>query len=87
MSGPPPRLVHTVAVDPPTELPPTAEHARLAESPGMTGAWRMWGPYLAGRQWGTVREDYSPDGNPWASFPFEHAPLGPTAGARTASAA
>ena len=73
MSWPPRRLVHTVAVDPSTELPPTAEHARLAESPGMTGAWRMWGPYLAGRQWGTVREDYSPDGNPWASFPFEHA--------------
>ncbi len=62
-----------MAVDPSTELPPTAEHARLAESPGMTGAWRMWGPYLAGRQWGTVREDYSPDGNAWASFPFEHA--------------
>ena len=33
----------------------------------------MWGPYLAGRQWGTVREDYSPDGNAWASFPFDHA--------------
>ena len=35
--------------------------------------WRRWGPYLADRQWGTVREDYSPVGNPWAYFPFAHA--------------
>ena len=33
--------------------------------------WRRWGPYLSGRQWGTVREDYSADGNAWDSFPFE----------------
>ena len=33
--------------------------------------WRRWGPYLSGRQWGTVREDYSSDGNAWDSFPFE----------------
>ncbi|MEO5833976.1 MAG: glucosidase [Nakamurella sp.] len=33
----------------------------------------MWGPYVSGRQWGTVREDYSADGNAWASFPFDHA--------------
>ncbi len=33
-------------------------------------AWRRWGPYLSDRQWGTVREDYSPGGNPWAYFPF-----------------
>ncbi|NIL79018.1 MGH1-like glycoside hydrolase domain-containing protein [Rhodococcoides kroppenstedtii] len=52
---------------------PTAEHARLAESPGDRGAWRTWGPYLAGRQWGTVREDYSADGDAWNSFPFDHA--------------
>jgi hypothetical protein len=52
---------------------PTAEHARLAESPGVLGAWRTWGPYLSGRQWGTVREDYSADGNAWDSFPFDHA--------------
>ena len=31
-------------------------------------AWRKWGPYLSERQWGTVREDYSADGNAWASF-------------------
>ncbi len=53
--------------------PLSAEHARLAESPGASGPWRMWGPYVSGRQWGTVREDYSADGNAWASFPFDHA--------------
>jgi hypothetical protein len=51
----------------------TAEHARLAESPGASDPWRLWGPYLAGRQWGTVREDYSADGDAWAYFPFDHA--------------
>ena len=51
----------------------TAEHARLAESPLSTDPWRQWGPYLAGRQWGTVREDYSEDGDAWDSFPFDHA--------------
>ncbi len=35
--------------------------------------WTAWGPYLAERAWGTVREDYSADGNAWASFPFEQA--------------
>ena len=46
--------------------PPTAEHARLVEAPADDDAWRLWGPYLAGRQWGTVREDYSADGDAWA---------------------
>ncbi len=35
--------------------------------------WRRWGPYLAERQWGTVREDYSPDGKPWTYFTHEQA--------------
>jgi hypothetical protein len=35
--------------------------------------WRAWGTYLSERQWGTVREDYSPDGNAWDSFPHDHA--------------
>ena len=56
-----------------TDRPLSAEHARLAESPAASGPWRLWGPYLSGRQWGTVREDYSADGNAWASFPFDHA--------------
>ncbi|GLY28239.1 glucosidase [Kineosporia sp. NBRC 101731] len=52
---------------------PTAEHDRLAESPGPGSPWRQWGPYLSGRQWGTVREDYTADGDAWSAFPFEHA--------------
>ncbi len=51
----------------------SAEHARLAESPSASGTWRLWGPYLSGRQWGTVREDYSADGDAWAYLPFEQA--------------
>ena len=51
----------------------TAEHSRLAESPSADGAWRLWGPYLSGRQWGTVREDYSADGDAWSYLPFEQA--------------
>ena len=35
--------------------------------------WRHWGPYLSERQWGTVREDYSADGNAWSFFPHDHA--------------
>ena len=56
-----------------SDAQPTAEHDRLAEAPGSDDAWRLWGPYLAGRQWGTVREDYSPDGKAWGFFPFAHA--------------
>ena len=36
-------------------------------------AWRVWGPYLAERQWGTVREDYSADGDAWSYLPHDHA--------------
>jgi hypothetical protein len=35
--------------------------------------WKHWGPYLSERQWGTVREDYSPGGNAWEYFPHDHA--------------
>src|SRR5688572_9346886 len=35
--------------------------------------WKKWGPYLSERQWGTVREDYSPHGNAWEFFPHDHA--------------
>ncbi|SOD71366.1 hypothetical protein SAMN05892883_0897 [Jatrophihabitans sp. GAS493] len=49
----------------------SAEHARLAESPMASSPWRLWGPYVSGRQWGTVREDYSADGDAWSYFPFE----------------
>jgi len=50
-----------------------AERARLSESPHVSDGWRLWGPYVSGRQWGTVREDYSDEGDAWTYFPFEHA--------------
>ncbi len=53
--------------------PPTAEHQRLAESKSREADWRLWGPYVADRAWGTVREDYSADGDAWRYFPHEHA--------------
>ncbi|TGE18888.1 MGH1-like glycoside hydrolase domain-containing protein [Hymenobacter elongatus] len=43
----------------------TQEQLRLAESNADTAAWKKFGPYLTERQWGTVREDYSPDGSAW----------------------
>ncbi|HJZ69877.1 MAG TPA: glucosidase [Blastocatellia bacterium] len=48
--------------------PPTKEHARLKENVGLVPPWRHWGPYVAERAWGTVREDYSADGNAWDYF-------------------
>ncbi len=52
---------------------PTAEALRLAASSERTAHWKRWGPYLSERQWGTVREDYSPGGTAWDFFPHEHA--------------
>ncbi|MGN6294445.1 MAG: MGH1-like glycoside hydrolase domain-containing protein [Chitinophagaceae bacterium] len=51
----------------------TAEHQRLAVNAGKTVPLAQWGPYLSERQWGTVREDYSPNGDAWHYFPFDHA--------------
>jgi hypothetical protein len=47
--------------------PNSPEHLRLREAndPQHPAPWRRFGPYLSDRQWGTVREDYSPDGNAW----------------------
>ena len=53
--------------------PPTAEHGRLRDSEARRADWKRWGPYLAERAWGTVREDYSPDGDAWNYFPHDHA--------------
>jgi hypothetical protein len=50
-----------------------AEEIRLAENYSEKKNWLDWGPYLSERQWGTVREDYSPDGTAWDSFPHDHA--------------
>lgn len=49
------------------------ETLRLAEDASRDLNWKRWGPYLSERQWGTVREDYSADGNCWDYFPHEHA--------------
>jgi hypothetical protein len=51
----------------------TPEEKRLDESHQRTRHWKRWGPYLGERQWGTVREDYSPHGTAWEYFPHEHA--------------
>ncbi|MGO9061163.1 MAG: MGH1-like glycoside hydrolase domain-containing protein [Candidatus Binataceae bacterium] len=50
-----------------------AEEARLLEDFRREKNWKRWGPYLAERQWGTVREDYSRDGTCWEYFPHDHA--------------
>jgi hypothetical protein len=50
-----------------------AENIRLAEDASRDLNWKRWGPYLAERQWGTVREDYSADGNCWDYFTHEQA--------------
>jgi hypothetical protein len=52
---------------------PDPERLRLDEDLQRTRNWKRWGPYLSERQWGTVREDYSPGGSAWDSFPHEHA--------------
>ncbi len=50
-----------------------SEQLRLRAADAGTENWRHWGPYLSERQWGTVREDYSPHGNAWDYFPHDHA--------------
>src|SRR5918911_3680561 len=52
---------------------PLAEHLRLQAANRGDEPWRLWGPYLAERQWGTVREDYSPGGDAWDYLPHDHA--------------
>src|SRR4030095_4508111 len=49
------------------------EQSRLAENQAGKTHWQRWGPYLSERSWGTVREDYSADGDAWNSFPHDHA--------------
>jgi hypothetical protein len=51
----------------------TIEERRLEDSRLRKKHWKRWGPYLSERQWGTVREDYSPTGEAWEFFPFEQA--------------
>jgi hypothetical protein len=49
------------------------ESQRLRDDAERKANWKRWGPYLSERQWGTVREDYSADGNCWGYFPHDHA--------------
>ena len=51
----------------------SAEHRRLDEHRRRTADWKDWGPYVADRAWGTVREDYSANAEPWAYFTHDHA--------------
>ena len=50
-----------------------AERTVLPNARRAISAWKKWGPYLSERQWGTVREDYSADGDAWEYFPHDHA--------------
>ena len=49
------------------------EQIRLEEAREQKVPWKKWGPYLSERQWGTVREDYSENGDAWNYFPHDHA--------------
>ena len=51
----------------------TAEDKRLEESRDRKSHWKRWGPYLSERAWGTVREDYSANGDAWEFLPHDHA--------------
>lgn len=70
--GPRTMSASTDLVPPASTLTSTAEQVRLAEARAGE-PWRRWGPYLAERAWGTVREDYSGDGDAWRSFDREQA--------------
>jgi mannosylglycerate hydrolase MGH1-like protein len=52
---------------------PDAENLRLAQDARREKNWKRWGPYLSERQWGTVREDYSENGDCWSYFPHDQA--------------
>jgi len=66
-------LIHSTTPDTSQALELNAERTRLAEAYKNTQPWYHWGPYLTERQWGTVREDYSPSGTAWDFFPHDHA--------------
>ncbi len=54
-------------------MPTDPEQVRIEERDAGRSPWGLWGPYLSDRQWGTVREDYSADGDAWKYFTHEHA--------------
>ena len=51
----------------------TAEQSRLQQNRDAGTPWKQWGPYLSERQWGTVREDYSENGDAWDYFTHDQA--------------
>ncbi len=74
MYGTAPKIVRRLAwVHMAEQKEQAAERRRLQEDRDGVARWKWWGPYVSARQWGTVREDYSADGDAWASFPFDHA--------------
>ena len=56
-----------------SNLNETAEQKRLNEARDQKVPWKKWGPYLSERQWGTVREDYSDNGDAWSYFSHDQA--------------
>src|SRR5579872_2388702 len=62
---------------PPKKIKPKSiEEKRLCKTQaGPVPKWQKWGPYVTERAWGTVREDYSPNGDAWNYFPFEQSHL------------
>jgi len=58
---------------PPIDYAETSEQKRLNDARESGVPWKKWGPYLSERQWGTVREDYSNDGNAWNYFSHDQA--------------
>src|SRR4029077_15613934 len=75
--SPPRRVDATVLMKHTTDSAPlgsaTTEAARLRQNGRGAASWKYWGPYLSERQWGTVREDYSRNGNAWEYLPHDHA--------------
>ena len=63
----------------------TAEHLRLDQAREQTMPWKQWGPYLSERQWGTVREDYSENGDAWDYFTHDQARSRAIGGGKTES--
>ena len=67
------RPAHLPLDSTPAAAAATAEDLRLHACAEGSAAWRRFGPYLAERQWGTVREDYSEGGSCWDYLPHDHA--------------
>ena len=66
-------MTHSTVPDTTKTLELNAERTRLTEAHENIQPWYQWGSYLTERQWGTVREDYSPAGTAWDFFPHDHA--------------